>query len=110
MKFLKSIQIFFAKLFGWKYEVDNQLARRVMYRHFYATEWGYETSITQVKVFREKGKLIVMIETHRPGLLIGKAGHYIDSLKKELEEEFKEEIKIDLKECKLWHNLYNLRK
>jgi ribosomal protein S3 len=95
-----------AKIFGLKYEIESKKYRRAISQYFYWKEWGYETTITQIKVYRKAGKITILIETHRPGLLIGKAGHFIDSLKEHLCEELKEDISISLKECKLWHNLH----
>lgn len=94
------------KLFSLKREIDSKIYRKHIYQYFRLNEWGYETSITYVKTFKQGDEIIIEIETHRPGLLIGKAGRFIDGLTGYLEEETKQNIKIDLKECKLWHNLY----
>lgn len=101
-----SLYAVLACILGLKYEIDSKKYRRVIHQYFYWKEWGYETSITQIKAFKKKNKVTVMIETHRPGLLIGKAGVFIDGLKKHLNKELNENIDIDLKECKLWHRLY----
>ena len=98
-------------LLGLKHEIDSKMYRKHMSNYFRYNEWGYETSITYVKVFKQRSDVIIEIETHRPGLLIGKAGHFIDGLKEHLEEEtwkfnVIQNIKIKVKECKLWHNLY----
>lgn len=70
------------KPLSWeKFEVDNQLYRRLMNLYFRMNKWNYATTITSVKTFRQKDKLIIKIETHRPGLLIGKAGKFIDGLR-----------------------------
>lgn len=89
-----------------KHEVESKKYRKTISQYFYLKEWGYETTITQIKTFKKKDKTIVQIETHRPGLLIGKAGVFIDGLKQHLIEELKENIEIDLRECKMWHKLY----
>jgi len=95
-----------ACVLGWKHEVESKKYRKTISQYFYWKEWGYETTITQIKTFKKKDKTIVQIETHRPELLIGKAGVFIDGLKQHLIEELKENIEIDLRECKLWHKLY----
>tara|TARA_B110001452_G_scaffold42572_1_gene32639 strand:- start:17 stop:361 length:345 start_codon:yes stop_codon:yes gene_type:complete len=97
-----------ACVLGWKYEVESKKYREISYQYFNWKDWGYETSITQIKTFKKKDKTIVQIETHRPGLLIGKAGVFIDGLKQYLKEELNENIEIDLRECKMWHRLYAL--
>lgn len=87
-------------------EIDSQLYRRLMYQYFRMNLWNYETTITSVKVFKEKDKLTIEIESHRPGLLIGKAGRFIVGLQTFIEEETKENIHFSIKECKLWCRLY----
>lgn len=88
-------------------KVDTKQFRREIYHYFRRTEWGYETTITNIKVYQTMKNVVVEIETHRPGILIGKAGHYINGLTKWLQEEIDPTVKVDIKECKLWHNLYN---
>ena len=87
-------------------EIDNQLYRKLMYQYFRKNKWNYTTSITYVKVFKQKDETIIEIELHRPGLLIGKAGRFMDGLQKFIEEETNENIKLRIKECKLWIGLY----
>jgi len=100
------MKLFLMNLFGLKHEINSKLYRKHIYNYFRRNEWGYEMSITYVKTFKHGDKIIVEIETHRPGLLIGKAGHFIDGLNEYLEEQTKQNIKINLKESKLWYNLY----
>lgn len=90
-----------------KLAIDNKPARRAMYTFFNMHDWGGTTTITDVKVFYTEKGLTVEITTHRPGILIGKAGHFINSLKEFLEKELGEKITIDLKNCKLWLGLYS---
>jgi ribosomal protein S3 len=71
-------------------------------------DWNYYNTITQVKVFSGKPGLTVQIETHMPGVLIGKGGCFIDGLKVYLSEELNTPVNIDLKECMLWRKLYKL--
>jgi len=88
---------------------DTQKYRRKIYQFFRYENWNYETTITYIKVFEHKHKIVVEIGTHHPGILIGKAGHFIDSLLEHLNTELNgsKEIKIDLKECKIWCKLYS---
>lgn len=46
---------------------------------------------------------LVKIETHRPGMIIGKGGNTIDELTRWLTSEFGQEVKIELKESPLWY-------
>ena len=91
-------------------EIDNQLYRRLMYQYFRKNEWPYASSITYVKVFKQKDEITIEIETHRPGLLIGKAGKFFDGLQNFIAKETKENIKYIIKECELWLNLYTNKK
>lgn len=92
---------------GYKVKVDNLKVRRAMDSYFYHHEWKYETTITKIETFETKKGLEILIETHRPGILIGKAGSFIDGLKKWIQDDIKrEDIFINLKECKMWHQLY----
>lgn len=90
-----------------KKEIDSQKYRREMHNYFMYKDWDHETTITYIKVFKDEDKITLEIETHRPGILIGKGGRFINGLEDFLKEELDEDIKIDLKECKLWYNLYN---
>lgn len=93
--------------FGFKIKVDSKLVRRSMKGYFYYHDWNYETLITKVETFETKKGLEILIETHRPGLLIGKAGRFIDGMTEQLKKDLKRtNIKINLQECKLWMNLY----
>lgn len=87
-------------------QLDTRKYRREMYAYFRLTEWGYETTITKVNIYQTMNNIVVEVETHRPGILIGKAGHYIDKLTEYLQEEIDPTIKIHIKECELWHKLY----
>lgn len=99
MKFLK-------KLFCLKYEIDNKKYRRIINQHFRNTNYEYYDTITNIKAFRTKDKIIVEIETHRPGILIGKAGIYFKELKNYLKDESLEDVELHIKECRLWMDLY----
>lgn len=70
-------------------------------------DWPYATSITDIKVKEYLDRYEITITTHRPGILIGKAGQTINSIEKFLTQEHEKTVKILIKEDKLWHNLYN---
>lgn len=104
---MKIIINMLANIFGLKHEIDNKLYRKEIYRYFRWKQWKYKTSITYVKAFKNNNKIIIEIELHRPGLLIGKAGCFINGLEKYLINETKQNIKINIKECNIWNDLYN---
>jgi len=89
-----------------KKEIDSLLYRRLMYQYFRMIDWNYITSITSIKVFKQRDGISIEIETHRPGLLIGKAGKIIDELRDFIKEDTKENIHFSIKECMLWYGLY----
>ena len=105
----KASLIFFAIVcwFGFSIKVNSKSVRRSMYGYFNYHDWNYCTSITKVVVTENKNGLTILIETHRPGFLIGKGGSFINGLKDWIKEDLKRnDIEIDLNESKLWHNLY----
>ena len=78
-----------------------------MYLYFRYHEWEYHTTISKVVVFKQGDKVTVKIETHRPGILIGKGGVFIDGLIQRMKEETKQDIDISIKENLIWYSLYS---
>ena len=95
---------------GVKIEIDNTKYVRAILNFFNITEYSYKESITYIKAYETNGgnddSIELEIETHYPGILIGKAGRYINKLTDYLNTKFEEKIKINLKECTLWHIKY----
>lgn len=60
----------------------------------------YHAGIAKVEIERAANKVKVRIFTARPGIVIGKKGAEIESLRKELEKKFKREILIDIQEVR----------
>lgn len=88
-------------------KIDTVKYRRLMLQFFDIKEWGAKNTITRIEATKLKsGMVTVEIETHQPGLLIGKGGSFIDGLEKFLRDETGEDIKILIKECKMWYKLY----
>ncbi|MDA3780330.1 MAG: KH domain-containing protein [Bacteroidales bacterium] len=61
--------------------------------------------ITDLKFSFDQRKMIITIVLGRPGILIGKGGKTIDSLKEYINGMFKEEfdeVKLNIQESKLW--------
>lgn len=60
----------------------------------------YHAGIAKVEIERAANKVKVRIFTARPGIVIGKKGAEIESLRKDLEKKFKREILIDIQEVR----------
>jgi len=92
----------------FKHELkDTHAYRRAMYRYLHVRHvWPYMGSISSVRVIKCLNKITLIIETHRPGLLIGKGGYFIDGLQKFVEEDLNQKIHIRIEENQVWHNLY----
>lgn len=106
-KFVNQIYVFICILFGFRYNVDTKKYRRNIHGFYNLNEsLNIVSTITNVKVQKQKGITYVIIETHRPEIIIGRRGSYIDELKQFLKEELNENISIYLIESKLWHNMY----
>lgn len=104
-KLNKIVKRIIVHLFGYQ-DKNTQPYRRLMYQFFRNHDWGYHTAICSVKVEKVLNKTTLVIETHLPGILIGKAGWFIDSLEKHINEGMGKEIHIRIEESKLWRNLY----
>jgi small subunit ribosomal protein S3 len=74
--------------------------------YFMENDSSCHSTITNVAVSENKNQFNVEITTHRPGMLIGKGGTFIDGLKKLLTAELNKEVIIDIKENKMWSKLY----
>jgi small subunit ribosomal protein S3 len=60
----------------------------------------YEAGIARLDIERAANKVKIIIFTARPGIVIGKKGAQIESLKKELEGIIKREVIIDIQEVR----------
>lgn len=59
-----------------------------------------QAGISKIEIERAANKVRIKIHTARPGLVIGKKGTEIQSLKKELEDKIKREFFIDIQEVR----------
>ena len=87
--------------------VDSKNVRKSLRYYFKENNYICLEIITKVECFENSKGLIILIETHRPGLLIGKGGEDIDHLTNYLKRDLNHnDITIDVRESKLWSNLY----
>ena len=57
-----------------------------------------DASISKIEIHRTANKVIVNIHSAKPGLIIGRQGAGIESLKDELQKRFREEFTLSIKE------------
>jgi len=60
----------------------------------------YEAGIARIEIERAANKAKILIFTARPGIVIGKKGAQIESLKKELEKRIQREVILDIQEVR----------
>ncbi|ABK17248.1 SSU ribosomal protein S3P [Syntrophobacter fumaroxidans MPOB] len=60
----------------------------------------YHAGIAKVEIERAANKVKIRIFTARPGIVIGKKGAEIETLRRDLERKFKREILIDIQEVR----------
>lgn len=58
------------------------------------------TGVSRIEIDRAAGKVIVNIFTSRPGLVIGKKGAGIDSLRLDVQKKVKDEVTINIREVR----------
>jgi small subunit ribosomal protein S3 len=66
----------------------------------YIKERLYHAGIARTEIERAANKIKIRIFTARPGIVIGKKGAEIESLRRDLEKKFKREILIDIQEVR----------
>ena len=71
------------KIVGLEYEIHNGFALRALSSFPYGTEstGSYLTDMVSVRTTRKGKKIVVYLETHRPGILIGAKGWQINALR-----------------------------
>ncbi|MGE3278697.1 MAG: 30S ribosomal protein S3 [Candidatus Altimarinota bacterium] len=87
------------KWFARKRKYTELLIRDIELRKKIA-EMLPDAGISKVEIQRSNKKLIVTINTSKPGIIIGKQGDKIEELKKKLHQQFGEQIEINIKEIK----------
>jgi small subunit ribosomal protein S3 len=87
---------FYEKDFASKLEEDFKI------RKFLEEKIG-DISLEKVEIERSPGKINLIINTARPGLIIGRGGEGVEKLKKDIEKKIlkgKTELKIEIREVK----------
>lgn len=96
---LKVIRDWQSRWYAPKAEYANLLHEDLKIRK-YIKEKFYHTGISRVEVERAAKRIRVHVYTSRPGIIIGKKGADIESLKKELATATGKEIYINIREIK----------
>jgi ribosomal protein S3 len=73
--------------------------------HHFGFENYFRLNVHGIDVDTQQNTVVVNIKLHRPGLLIGRAGHNIDEIKNELCVMFGRDVRIDITEIKIDKNL-----
>ncbi len=60
----------------------------------------YQAGVSRIEIERAAKRVRIRIHTARPGLVIGKKGSEIETLKKALEKQIKREVLIDIQEVR----------
>lgn len=77
-----------------KLAVEDRNIRKIIKERF------YHAGVSSIEIERARNKVKINIHTARPGIVIGKKGVEIESLRKELEQRFQREFTIDTKEVR----------
>ena len=88
-----------AKWFARKRKYQDLLIRDIMLRKK-IDELLPDSGISKIEIQRSNKNLIVIINTSKPGIIIGKQGDKLDNLKKTLSQKFGEHIEINISEIK----------
>ncbi len=78
----------------------SQQLHEDLYFHKYIKNRMYHAGISKIEVARAGQKIRIIIHTARPGVIIGKKGAEVESLKQTLEKTVGKQISIDIKEIR----------
>lgn len=97
------------KILGMEYEIDSKIYKRALASYPYgSTEstGSYISHITNVQAFQKGNQVRVLVESHHPGILIGKAGKQIGEIKEYMERLSEKIVSIDIRQTEIFSNLY----
>jgi ribosomal protein S3 len=80
----------------------NNLIKRVIYNFYLNNNQKVLSTITNISFEDSKDNLKLVIETHRPGLIIGKQAKFVLSLVNSLKDVFEKKINVDVKQTNFW--------
>lgn len=83
-------------------EINEFECRKLLSRFFYINQWKWKYTISDVRVKKSKGIVIVEIQTTKPGLLIGKGGNFVSRLKSYLTNFFETDVRVKIIPNKIW--------
>lgn len=79
----------FKKLFHQDLEIDKLIRKTIA-----------QEGISKIEILRTQGKVVININTAKPGLIIGRGGETVEKLKETLNKKFKENFAVNIKEIK----------
>jgi len=91
------------------YEIDSQVFRKALAAYPYLEEENrsdYLQSITKVWATKKGNETTVHIRTHRPGILIGKAGIQIGKIREYMQYLYKSDVQVDIIEEQMFWRVY----
>jgi len=97
------------KWLGMTYEIDNKVFRKALASYPYLEEANgsdYLHSITKVWATKKGSKTTVHIRTHRPGILIGKAGIQIGKIREYMKYLYNSDVQVDIIEEQMFWRVY----
>ncbi len=77
----------YSKLLLQDFEIEKIIRKKLI-----------DASVSKIEIHRTANRVIINIHSAKPGLIIGRQGAGIESLKEELEKRFKEEFSLSIKE------------
>lgn len=97
------------KVSGREYEIESKIFRRALSSYPYGSDSSgqYLSHITNVQAFQKPDGIVrVLIVSHHPGILIGKAGKQIKEIKEYMEYLSNKTVDIDIRESEIFKKLY----
>lgn len=97
------------KLLGMEYEIDSKIFKRALTSYPYGSvesTGSYIRHITNVQAFQKGNHVRVLIESHSPGILIGKAGKQISEIREYMEYLSGKSVSTNIRETEIFRNLY----
>jgi len=88
-----------SKWFGGK-DFRKNLIADIRVRELINKKLGFRSGVGKIEIERSTGQLIVTIHTSKPGVVIGRGGAGVESLKKDLKKLTKEDLKLNIEEMK----------